>query len=165
MSTATPTEVRKPTLPNPSKASPRPRGGSPDARKAAAAILDVLGGQMTPKGAAEVLGVSVPRYYALEARAVEGLVKACEPKPKGRVKAPDKELVTLRREVEVLRREVERRQALVRAAQRAVGLSLPVGRPSKRKRRPVVRALKTAAMLRSEPETSSPQLEEKQKGT
>lgn len=167
MSTATPVEVRKAasssSLSKPS--SPRPRGGSPDARKAAAAILDVLGGQLTPTGAAEILGISVPRYYALEARAVEGMVKACEPRPKGRVKAPDKELASLRREVEQLRRELERRQALVRAAQRAVGLSLPVGRPSKRKRRPTVRALKNAAVLRSETQPSTPQPEEKPKGT
>jgi hypothetical protein len=166
MSAVLPMEVRKAASSLPPKpSSPRPRGGSPDARKAAATILDVLAGQHTPTSAAEALGISVPRYYALEARAVEGMVKACEPRPKGRVTAPEKELALLRREVETLRREVERRQALVRAAQRAVGLSQPPGRPSKRKKRPAVRALKTARVLRSEPQPSSPQLEESLKET
>lgn len=132
-------------------------GGSPDARKVAAAILDVLGGMRTPTTAAQAVGVSLPRYYALESRAIEGLVKACEPRPKGRAVLPDKDLAGLRKQVEQLKRECERRQALLRAAQRTVGLSLPEPKPGKRRRRkPVVRALKVAAVLRSEPATAVP---------
>lgn len=131
---------------------PQVEGGSSDARRTAAAILDVLGGIRTPSDAAVAVGVSLPRYYALESRAIEGLVKACEVRPKGRVASPDKELHVLRREVEQLRRECERKQALVRAAQRTVGLALPEPKlKGKRKRRPVVRALKAAEVLRSEP--------------
>jgi len=132
---------------------PRVRGGSPDARKLAAAILDVLGGMRTPSSAAEAVGVSLPRYYALESRAIEGLVKACEPRPKGRTVSADKELSALKKQVETLKRECERKQALVRVAQRTVGLSLfdPKMAKGKRKRRPVIRALKAAAVLRSEP--------------
>lgn len=137
----------------PYAAGPQVDGGSSDARRTAAAILDVLGGVRTPSDAAVAVGVSLPRYYALESRAIEGLVKACEARPKGRVASPDKELHVLRREVEQLRRECERKQALVRAAQRTVGLALPEpkGAKGKRRRKPVVRALKAAEVLRSDP--------------
>jgi hypothetical protein len=46
-------------------------GASREARRVAAMILDVLAGMRSPSEAAEVLSVSVPRYYALERRAVE----------------------------------------------------------------------------------------------
>jgi hypothetical protein len=140
-----------------STGDPSTLGGSPDARKVAAAILDVLGGMRTPTTAAQAVGVSLPRYYALESRAIEGLVKACEPRPKGRAVLPDKDLAGLRKQVEQLKRECERRQALLRAAQRTVGLSLPEPKPGKRwRRKPVVRALKVAAVLRSEPAAAVP---------
>ncbi len=135
---------------------PRIEGGSPDARKVAAAILDVLGGMRTPTTAAQAVGVSLHRYYALESRAIEGLVKACEPRPKGRTLSPDKDHAVLRKQVEQLKRECERRQALLRVAQRTVGLSLPEPKPGKRRRKPVVRALKAAAVLRSEPAATEP---------
>lgn len=132
--------------------------GTSDARRIAAAILEVLGGCRTPSDAAQAVGVSLPRYYALESRAIEGLVKACEPRPKGKQPSSDKELLALRKEVEVLRRDCERKQALVRAAQRTVGLALPEPRPGKgrRRRKPVVRALKAAEVLRSDPPPAGP---------
>lgn len=132
---------------------PRLRAAPPEARALAAAILDVLAGGRTPQQAAESLGVSQPRYYALEARALDGFVKACAARPKGRVKQPAKEVESLRKEVERLRRELDRKQALVRACQRTAGLSAPSKpvRTLKRKRRPAVRALKAAAVLRSAP--------------
>jgi hypothetical protein len=46
-------------------------------------ILEVLAGMRTPTEAATVVGLSVPRYYLWEQRALEGLVRACEPRPKG----------------------------------------------------------------------------------
>jgi hypothetical protein len=142
---------------------PRVEGGSPDARKVAAAILDVLGGMRTPTSAAQAVGISLPRYYALESRAIEGLVKACEPRPKGRTTSPDKDLAGLKKQVEVLKRDCERRQALLRVAQRTVGLSAPEPKPGKRRRKPVVRALKAAAVLRSEPATA-PEIQGEDKG-
>jgi hypothetical protein len=151
MSTAT---MMEPAKKKRGAEGPRIEGGSLDARKVAAAILDVLGGMRTPTTAAQAVGVSLPRYYALESRAIEGLVKACEPRPKGRSASPDKDLAGLRRQVEQLKRECERRQALIRAAQRTVGLSMPEPKPGKRRRKPVVRALKAAAVLRSEPATA-----------
>ena len=137
-------------------AGPKVRGGDRESRRVAAAILDVLAGARTPGQAAEALSVSLPRYYALETRALEGFVKACEPRPKGRSKTPEKEIAMLRREVERLRREDARKQALLRAAQRAVGLTAPPPKPKKkRRRRASVRALKAAAVLRSEPESAT----------
>jgi hypothetical protein len=132
---------------------PRLRPAPPEARAIAAAILDVLAGGRTPQQAAESLGVSQPRYYALEARALDGLVNACAPRPKGRVRSPGKEVEGLRREVERLKRELDRRQALVRACQRTAGLTAPSKpeRTPKRRRRPAVRALRAAAVLRSAP--------------
>jgi hypothetical protein len=134
---------------------PRLRSAPPEARALAAAILDVLAGGRTPQQAADSLKVSLPRYYALEARALDGLVKACAPRPKGRVPQPMKEVEFLRREVERLRRELDRKQALIRAIQRTAGLTA-LAKPAKtprRKRRPTVRALKAAAVLRSAPLT------------
>lgn len=55
--------------------------------------------------------------------------------------------------MEKLKVEGARRQALLRAAQRAVGLSL-APKKGKRRRRPVVRALKAVAVLRSGPSPS-----------
>src|SRR5262249_22422485 len=71
---------------------------SRDAKRLAAAILEVLAGARTPAQAAAALGVSLPRYYHLESRALHGLLAACEPKPKGRVRRPENELAALRRQ-------------------------------------------------------------------
>src|SRR5438874_9922517 len=87
-------------------------------RRVAAAVLEVLAGARTPTEAATALAVSVPRYYQLESQALQGLLAACRPRPKGRVQSPDKELVALRRDQQRLQREVSRQQALLRAAQR-----------------------------------------------
>jgi len=130
------------------------KGGSAEARKTAAAILDVLAGNLTPADAAAAVGVSPPRYYLLESRALEGLVVACEPRTKGPGHSLEREMETLRREHERTRRELARAQALARVSQRAVGLSVPQkpAKPDgKRKRKPTVRALKAAASLKTEP--------------
>src|SRR5260221_13686581 len=80
-----------PVVPAKRRRRPRPVGGaqlakerSATARKQAAAILEVLAGARTTGQAAEALGVSLPRYYQLEQRALEGLLSACEPRPQGR---------------------------------------------------------------------------------
>jgi len=54
-----------------------PKDPSQEARRTAAAILEVLAGMRTPSEAAQALSVSVPRYYALEQRAVASLVLWC----------------------------------------------------------------------------------------
>jgi hypothetical protein len=129
--------------------------GTPAGRKTATAILEVLGGERSPTEAAEVLGVSLPRYYAIETRALAGFLAGCEPRAVGRYVAPEREVEKLRRENERLARESARHQALARAAARAVGLSAPPAKARKEKegkgrkrRRPATRALKVAERMR-----------------
>jgi hypothetical protein len=119
----------------------------------AAAILEVLAGVRTPTQAAEALGVSLPRYYQVETRA---LVAGCAPRPRGPGRSPDHELAALRRQYERLQRELSRQQTLVRLAQRTLGLAPPKPPASpaggkdqrkKRRRKPVVRALRAAEVL------------------
>jgi hypothetical protein len=142
-----------------------PRGASREARQLAAAILEVLAGVRAPLAAAQLLGISLPRYYAMEMRALQGLLVSCEPRPRGRVRTPASQLASLQRECEQLRRDCARQQALVRAAQRTIGLTTSSavpnkGRPSDHKRRsrkPTARALKVVRVLQEQTPTSSPE--------
>jgi hypothetical protein len=125
-----------------------------DAKRLAAAILEVLAGARTPTEAATALGLSVPRYYQVEAQALRGLLEACEPKARGRVRLIKTEVDTLRKENQRLQRDLTRHQSLARAAQRAVGLSPPapvVNKAGKKPRkRRVARALSVAERLKQE---------------
>ena len=120
---------------------PVPRGGRV-ASRLAACVLEVLAGVRTPAEAAGELGVSLPRYYQLEQRALQGLVQGCEPRPRGRLASPEGELARLRRDNERLTRACQRQQALVRLARQAAGLANPASKPGKgseagsKKRRP-----------------------------
>jgi hypothetical protein len=125
---------------------------SREARQMAAAILEVLAGARTPAEAATALSISVPRYYQVEARALQGLLKACEAKPKGRSRSPERQARVFERENERLRRELTRQQSLVRIAQRTIGLPAPpaasaVKSGKKTRRRRVARALSVATRL------------------
>lgn len=124
------------------------------AKRLAAAILEVLAGARTPTEAAATLELSVPRYYQLEAQALRGLLEACEPRPKGRVRTAKTEVQTLTKENQRLQRELTRHQALARAAQRAVGLSPPPPTVAKNGKKPrkrrVARALSVAERLKQE---------------
>jgi hypothetical protein len=139
---------------------------STQARRQAAAILEVLAGVRRPTEAAQVLETSLPRYYQLERRALLGLLAACEPVPHGRRSNPSRQLATLERENRRLRRECDRQQALVRVTERSLGLVPPAmskasakglekkpengAAKRRRQRRPTVRALKMARTLRAE---------------
>lgn len=135
------------------------RGGSREANRIAVAVLEVLAGARSPAEAASALKVSLPRYYILETRALEGLVAACEPKPVGKQASPETRIASLEKELQQARRECARQQALVRVAQRSVGLPTAEMQKSKtstrrdcrgrRKRRPAVRALKAVDTLKS----------------
>jgi hypothetical protein len=135
------------------------QGGSSEANRIAVAILEVLAGARSPTEAAEALKVSLPRYYLLETRALGGMVAACEPKSQGKQPSPDTRIAALEKELQRARRECARQQALVRVAQRSVGLSAaetqkgkascPQDRRGRKKRRPAVRALKAANTLKS----------------
>jgi hypothetical protein len=129
---------------------------SREAKRLAAVLLDVLAGTRTPLQAAEVLGVSLPRYYQLEDRGLAGLTRACEARPRGRRADAQAEVQSLKNETERLKKELSRYQSLVRLTQRTVGVPPPA--PSakaagrRRKRRPTVRALRRAEQLRAEAE-------------
>jgi hypothetical protein len=135
---------------------PRPQSAAPsrEAKQRAAAILEVLAGSRTPTEAAQALAVSLPRYYFLEARALQGLLAACESAPRGPAPDERRAQAALRAECERWKRECARQQALVRAAQRTIGLvapAPPVKAGRKRKpRQPVARALQAAARLQAE---------------
>jgi len=135
-----------------------------DARRRAAAVLEVLAGVRTPAEAAAVVGVTLPRYYLIEQRAIGALVTSCEPAPRGRQMTDQRRIAALEREIVRLKRESARHQALARAAQRTLGLP-PLVPPkqdgksgekavnsgkSRRKRRPTVRALRLAKELAKE---------------
>src|SRR5262245_27696412 len=143
--------------------APRFPEASPEAKRLAAAVLEVLAGTRGPAEAATALSISLPRYYQLEGRALAGLVAACEPRRGGRGRRGGSELTALRQECERLHRECARQQALVRAAQRSVGLPPPPPAPpprpaaggrKRRRRRPKARALKAVALLREQAATA-----------
>jgi hypothetical protein len=155
MSTAT-----KPTRPQ-----PRPLIGEEGAKRSATLILEVLAGLRTPSEASTVLGVTAMRYYVLERRALEGMVQALAPRPKGKRRRPEDALAEAGREKVRLERERGRLQALVRAAQRTMGLPPPPSREKakgeqRRRRRPQVRAVKAMALLRAPAPTPAPEAPE-----
>jgi len=124
------TRTDKPAAPPTNRAKktargPAPLPGSAPARRQAAVILEVLAGVRRPSEAAHVLGTSLPRYYQLERRALVGLLRACEPAPRGPRVDPSRQLAALERENRRLRRECDRQQALVRMAERSLGLPPP----------------------------------------
>lgn len=135
---------------------------SREAKQRAAAILEVLAGQRTPEQAAQALSLAVQRYYQLESRALEGLVAACEPVPRGPGQRLEHEVARLEKECQRLQRELARQQALVRLAQRHVGLAAPPtavaakSNGKKRRRQPSVRALAVAQRLAAETATAAP---------
>ena len=145
---------------------------SGEARRLAGAILEVLAGMRSITDVAVALGVTPARYYVLEARAVGGLISACEPRGPGPaigVGLPA-ELERLRAERDRLKAEAARYQTLARIAQGA--FALPVAPPAvcsaratttkrpsaatlaertssgRKKRRPTVRAVRVAARVR-----------------
>lgn len=96
--------------------------GSAQANRIAIAVLEVLAGERTPTDAANTLGVTLPRYYQLETRAVNGLVSACEPRPRGKQPSLKTQITALERELAAARRATARQQSLVRAAHRSLGV-------------------------------------------
>jgi hypothetical protein len=90
--------------------------------------------------------VSANRYYQLEQRALEGMLLALEPRPRGPRVRPEAELERLKREVSRWQREATRTQALLRTTQRALGMKEGRKEDAKEKpgrgraRRPRVRA-------------------------
>jgi hypothetical protein len=159
----------KPRPPRPAPRSPRTVGGirlgqqaSTEAKRLAAAILEVLAGVRTTGDAAAAVGLSLTRYYQVEARALAGFLQACEPLATGPRPNGERALKALRRDNDRLQRELARQQALVRIGQRSVGLAAVAPLPpksnktdgKKARRRPVSRALQVAARLQPEAVTT-----------
>lgn len=101
---------------------PSTLAGSKGAKRVLVAILDALSGERGTTEAAEGLGISLSRYYQLETRALQGMLKALEPRPRGR-KSQAGELSALKAEKQELEKELRRQRSLLRAAQRSVGLA------------------------------------------
>lgn len=115
---------------------PKARPGtlaSDEARRAAVAVLQVMAGELRPSEASARLSLSVNRYYQLEARALEAMVEALEPRARGRRRGRDFELEKLRKAKTRAEHEATRFQALLRVSQRALALSAPTPGPSKDK--------------------------------
>lgn len=135
--------------------------GSPEAKKKAYLIIEALSGLRSPSDASAVIGVTVNRYYQIEWRALQGIVDALEVRPVGKQPSPEVLTKKLERERDRLERELRRAQALVRVAQRAVGLAPPqatrdpppAGDGKKRRRRggPRNRTARTLARFRTVP--------------
>src|SRR5262245_42006349 len=89
------------------------QGAGREAKQRAAAVLEVLAGARAPAQAAAALGLSLPRYYQLEGRALRGLLAGCAPRPPGRAPDAEAERAAWRRERQRLERELARQQALV----------------------------------------------------
>lgn len=150
----------KPTKPK-RKARAKPTGpktleGSRRAKQLAAMILEVLSGLRGPTAACELLQLSLPRYYTLETRALQALILALEPQPRGRQKSLETTIAELEGEKARLERELLRSQALIRSAHRAIGLkvgppaSAKKGGSKKRRRNRQPRGKKIVEALRAE---------------
>jgi hypothetical protein len=142
-----------------------PRAAAERARLTAAVVLDVLAGNRSPGDAATALGLSVARYYVIEAQAIDGLIAGCGPRQRGRQPEPGKELARLTAENQRLTQALLRQQALVRTGQRSLGVVLPAkpaatATPSpgrgKGRRQPKVRALRAAKRLNAATSTAPP---------
>jgi hypothetical protein len=124
--------------------------GSEEAKRMAAAILEVMSGARSPSEACEALRISKMRYYALEERALQGMVLGLEPRPLGRKRpSADDVLKGVQRERDQLKRELGRAQALVRLVRKSVKLQEPPQRKKgKRHWKPPARTPRLLARLR-----------------
>jgi len=96
--------------------------GSKRARQITSVVIETFSGSLGTAEAAEQLGISLSRYYQLEAKALDGMLRALEPRPRGPCVTPEKRIKALEAEKKALEKELRRHQALLRAAHRAVGL-------------------------------------------
>ncbi|MEK6778459.1 MAG: hypothetical protein AABY80_02210 [Candidatus Deferrimicrobiota bacterium] len=138
---------------------------SPEAKRRLTAVLSVLGAEMTAKQAAASLEVTVNRYYMLESRAFEGMCWSLENRARGAFRRPSREVERLLQENDRHRREVDRLRALLRAAQRTMGLMAALPQKGKRaeekgggrrSRRATARALRWKKEIEQSPAAAEP---------
>ncbi len=108
--------------------------GSKQAKQLMVVILETLAGACGTSEAAERLSISLSRYYQLETRALQGMLKALEPLPRGPKKTKDTEIRALRAEKRGLERELRQALSLLRAASRSVGVKPRRKRAASRKK-------------------------------
>lgn len=148
-------EPKPPRKPRGTATAERTADASPGARRGAAAMLEVWAGVRTPQQAASALGLSLPRYYQIEQRAVTAVVASCEPQPRGPGPNYECRIRGLERQLATSRRDAARLQALLRTSQRTLGLApAPAPAPAapgkggkRRAKKPTARALKFAKVL------------------
>ena len=131
---------------------------SPEGKRRAVVLFEVLAGVRTPQQAAEVLGLSLPGFYQMEERATLQVQLGYEVRPRGRQANGESKAAALAKEVERLKQDVARYQALLRLTQRTVGVppAAPAAKAgAKRKRKPMVRAMRRAERLRAEADQSA----------
>jgi len=147
------------------KSTSPPAATPGEAKRLAATILEVLAGIHSPPDAARALGISLPRYYQLEARAIEGFVAALAPRPQGKQPSLENRVNTLEKQLDAARRQCARQEALVRVTQRSLGLVVAISPKSltperdpagRKQRRPAVRALKAARTLQAQAAVAAP---------
>jgi len=141
--------------------------GSREAKRIAVVVLEVLAGTCTTAEGAAALGITTARYYQLEARALQGLIAALEPRTRGPGQRPESRISALERERDRLARELARSQSLVRLAHRAIGIASPApakpaaggkargGGKKKRRRRTTARVRRVVGALREPPASPS----------
>lgn len=130
--------------------------GSEHARRNAALMLESLSGACGPLEASRSMGVALARYYQLEARALQALVRALEPRARGRQESEASVLRKQGEERRRLERDLHRYQALYRAAQKTMGIAPKPKTASeekstrkRRRMRKVTRGERLARTLRS----------------
>jgi len=103
----------------------KPATASPQARRVASVLLEVLAGVRSTRDAATALGLSPVRFYAVEERAFGGLIAACEPRPSGLPPALSdaRELSRLRTLGQRQAQELNQLRSLLRTAQRQLGVA------------------------------------------
>lgn len=90
--------------------------GKPDiAKRRCVMILNVLSGRLPVSDAIEAAGISRAAYYQQEAKALQGMLEALEPTPRGKPPSSDatKEMTALRKKVESLQEQNRRLEKLV----------------------------------------------------
>lgn len=140
------------------KTGPAALEGTDEARRLTFLLLESLSGILGPSEAAEAMGVALPRYYQLETRALQAMIDALEPRPRGRRPDLERELKEAHARAERLARDLKRYQALNRASQRALGLPSTNARDRResrktktvRRRRKRSRGERVAAALKGE---------------
>ena len=98
--------------------------GSDAARRLAALLLEAWSGVRSTQSASDAMGVALTRFYQLEARALQMIVQAMEPRQRGRQKTVESEVAKLKAEKQRLLRDVERFQSLYRTSQRSLGVAV-----------------------------------------